>query len=219
MGLKNQPFLKTIILLFVTSCVSCWILLAHPNFMENTLIAKSGSPIYQCKWLWYSKTSPSYQSFDWPHYMGRLGVMSRRGGVQSSAFLGPGSSAAPGSPSEMPVAWQERGGESTWARCHWEWICTDLSWSMKFFDAAMKLDLESSHVYFNLPRFQQRCQPVPCRTWGMTPLGVLSCDRCGDGVDLAVVKMGWVSCWHLSSRACSGCLILWSINSRIVIVE
>lgn len=76
MGLKNQPFLKTIILLFVTSCVSCWILLAHPNFMENTLIAKSGSPIYQCKWLWYSKTSPWYQSFDWPHYMGRLGVIS-----------------------------------------------------------------------------------------------------------------------------------------------
>ena len=32
-----------------------------------------------------------------------------RGGLESSAFLDPGSSAAPHSPSEMPVAWQERG--------------------------------------------------------------------------------------------------------------
>ena len=71
----------------------------------------------------------------------------------------------------------------------------DLSWFIRFFDAAMKLDLESSHFYSKLPRCQQRCQPVPCRTWGMTPPGVLSCDRC-DGVDLTVVKLGWVSCWH-----------------------
>ena len=71
----------------------------------------------------------------------------------------------------------------------------DLSWFIRFFDAAMKLDLESSHFYSKLPRCQQRCQPVPCRTWGMTPPGVLSCDRC-DGVDLTVIKLGWVSCWH-----------------------
>ena len=30
----------------------------------------------------------------------------------------------------------------------------------------------------NFPRCQQRCQPVPCRTWETTQPGVLSCHRC-----------------------------------------
>ena len=69
---------------------------------------------------------------------------------------------------------------------------TDLSWFIIFFDAAMKLALESSHFYSTLLRCQQRCQPVPCRTWGMTRPGVLSFVA----MVLTVVKMTWVSCWH-----------------------
>ena len=45
---------------------------------------------------------------------------------------------------------------------------------------------------FHTSRCQQRCQLVPCRTWGMTRPGVLSFVA----MVLTVVKMTWVSCWH-----------------------